>query len=92
MYNVAKYEYGLGQKKLYWRLLTFSGIVNIFLNTLMHTQRKKTNKQINKNCLKTNSCLQSSPPTQPENVIYQKEFTMLHWLRKYTENFTASPK
>lgn len=91
MYNVAKYEYGLGQKNLYWRLLTFSGLVNIFLNTLMHTQRK-TNKKTNKQELFEDKFLSAVLPTQPENVIYQKEFTMLHWLRKYTENFTASPK
>lgn len=32
------------------------------------------------------------PTPQPENVIYQKELTMLLGLRKYTENFTVSPK
>lgn len=64
MYNVAKYGYGLGQKSLYWRLLTFSGLVNIFLNTLMHTQRK-TNKKTNKQELFEDKFLSAVLPTHP---------------------------
>lgn len=78
-------------------ILTFSGIggiVNILLNT--QGEREKTKeKQNNITCLKTNSCLTLTVPSTPpqgENVIYQKELTVLLWLRKYTENFTASPK